>query len=876
MLSRPDHLNADVTAIQFLQLILPPTGPYVLWVKPPARKPFNEFAGTIEELSQKQVDWDASGAAVYHACASFKLAQKDPKGTKPADKRLGRTQHNIAFICSFWLDIDAGQAETGKAPKPYPNARAAVDALLAFCQSVGLPMPLLVSSGNGVHAYWPLDRALSPDEWKIYASGLKALCVKHNLHADPARTADVSSVLRTPGTHNRKFGERVVKCFRLVGPYPLEHFSILKQAGSTARQASASPSPNATPFDLGPMPAHLHGRQRRDLNSLAATDTRPPVLAAAAADQCRQLARMRDEWGRLPEPLWYAALGVLAFCADGDAVGHAWSAGYDGYSHEETQGRLDRARTLSGATTCERFHSLNPALCEACPLWGKIKSPIVLGRQQRATSDDDRAAPFERKEESNEDAEKFKASGAANIDEINGTDLHAEGGCARANVEEQQCAGEGVSLKDFHAYMPRHTYMFAPTGELWPASSVNARVALIHGLDGKGRPKLTPASEWLDQNRAVEQMTWAPGLPVLIQNRLVAEGGWIERKDVTCFNLYRPPIIEPGNAAEAGPWVNHVRKVFAVHADHIINWLAQRVQRPQEKINHALVLGGNQGIGKDTLLEPAKHGVGHWNFCEISPKHLLGRFNGFVKSVILRVNEARDLGDVNRFEFYDHMKAYTAAPPDVLRVDEKNLREHGVFNCCGVIITTNHKADGIYLPADDRRHFVAWSDLTKDDFVLGYWSSLWRWYASGGNRHVAAFLAELDISSFDPKAPPPKTAAFWDIVDASRAPEDAELADIIDKLGNPDATTIVQVANKASCDFAAWIQDRRNRRAIPHRFEKCGYVPVRNDAAKDGMWKINNVRQRIYAKSALSIRDRLKVTDELVKTRSQDKGQASK
>jgi hypothetical protein len=42
------------------------------------------------------------------------------------------------------------------------------------------------------------------------------------------------------------------------------------------------------------------------------------------------------------------------------------------------------------------------------------------------------------------------------------------------------------------------------------------------------------------------------------------------------------------------------------------------------------------------------------------------------------------------------------------------------------------------------------------------------------------------------------------------------------------------------------------------------------------MWKINNVRQRIYAKSALSIRDRLKVTDELVKTRSQDKGQASK
>ena len=55
-------------------------------------------------------------------------------------------------------------------------------------------------------------------------------------------------------------------------------------------------------------------------------------------------------------------------------------------------------------------------------------------------------------------------------------------------------------------------------------------------------------------------------------------------------------------------------------------------------------------------------------------------------------SEARDLGEANRFSFYDHMKAFTAAPPDVLRVDEKNLREYSVLNCCGVILTTNHKA----------------------------------------------------------------------------------------------------------------------------------------------------------------------------------------
>jgi hypothetical protein len=283
------------------------------------------------------------------------------------------------------------------------------------------------------------------------------------------------------------------------------------------------------------------------------------------------------------------------------------------------------------------------------------------------------------------------------------------------------------------------------------------------------------------------------------------------------------------------------------------------------KINHALVLGGLQGIGKDTLFEPVKRAVGAWNVAEPSPGQMTGRFNGFAKSVILRINEAHDLGEFDRYQFYEHLKVYTAAPPDVLRVDEKNLREHNVLNCCGVVITTNYKANGLYLPADDRRHYVAWSNLTKEDFVRDYWIALWDWYERGGIRHVTAHLAELDISSFDPKAPPPKTAAFWDIVDASRAPEDAELADVLDQMKNPDATTIVSITNHATGAFQDWIKDRRNRRAIPHRLEKCGYVPVRNDAPKDGLWVMNGARQVIYAKSELSVSDRLKAASDMAR-----------
>jgi hypothetical protein len=429
-------------------------------------------------------------------------------------------------------------------------------------------------------------------------------------------------------------------------------------------------------------------------------------------------------------------------------------------------------------------------------------------------------------------------------------------------------AAIGVTLDDFFAYMLQHNYIFAPTGDLWPASSVNARIPPIMVGD-----KPVSATAWLDRHKPVEQMTWAPGEPAVITGRMVSHCGWIARPQHTVFNLYRPPLIKPGNAAEAERWLDHIHKIYSNDAAHIIKWCAHRVQRPQEKVNHALVFGGAQGIGKDTLLEPVKRAVGPWNFGEVSPQQLLGRFNGYLKSVILRVSEARDLGEVNRYQFYDHLKAYTAAPPDVLRVDEKNTKEYNVFNCCGLILTSNHKTAGIYLPADDRRHYVAWSDLTRDAFVDDYWTGLWYWYNHGGDRHVAAYLAELDIAEFDAKAPPPKTPAFWEIVDASRAPEDAELADAIDALRkdgiNVDALTLEQVASRATADFGDFLRDRKNARLIPHRFEDCGYVAVRNDDAKDGLWRVQHRRQVIYARAELPPRDRIAAAYKLARHHTQ-------
>jgi hypothetical protein len=434
----------------------------------------------------------------------------------------------------------------------------------------------------------------------------------------------------------------------------------------------------------------------------------------------------------------------------------------------------------------------------------------------------------------------------------------------RANGEDVS----PVSLDTFYAFLPRHAYIYVPTGELWPATSVDARLPKI------GRCK---ASKWFDQNKAVQQITWSPGEPQIIKNKFLLGGGWKEYGGARCYNLYIPPLVNGGDAAQAKRWIEHAAFVYPDTHSEIIRFLAFKAQHPEIKINHALVLGGVPGIGKDTLVEPARRAVGYWNTKTVQPPALLGRFNGFLKSVFLFISEARDLGEINRYQFYEHLKPIVAAPPETIEIDEKNLREYSIPNLVAVVVTTNHK-DAIAVPPDDRRYLVNWSPRVQADFLEQYWRDLWSWYEDGGFDHVAAYLRGLDLSDFNPKSPPPKTTAFWEFVDASRAPENAELADILDALGNPRAVTAASVLNKAEeltpvdkkrdgqplpGTFAHWLTERKNRKQIARRFADCGYVPVQNPDTADRLWRIDEKRQIVFARQELTARDQLAAADRL-------------
>jgi hypothetical protein len=442
-----------------------------------------------------------------------------------------------------------------------------------------------------------------------------------------------------------------------------------------------------------------------------------------------------------------------------------------------------------------------------------------------------------------------------------------------------------IVFEDFYALAPANRCIYRPTRDIWNNEAVDNRLPPQPLLDASGNPVknssgkvvMISASKALALYRSVERMTWAPGEPEIIENKLLIDDGWIEKPGARTYNTYLPPNVVLGDASLAKPWLDHMHKLYRADiANHCIAWMAHRRQHPKEKVNHGLVCIGAPGIGKDMSLVPFRYAIGTWNFRDIMPNDLISKNNDFLCSVAIRVNEARDVGDANRgridrYGLHDHMKALMSSPPETHRINRKYVPEYTALSRAGFITTSNHD-DAIYLPSDDRRNAIAKSGCTLNDFMSDYFDKFFHWlYHEHGINHVAALLQQHKLSNFNPKLAPPKTEAFWTMVNIDRGPEHSELADAIDAValelghkrnanGNiepPDALTIAMLAAKAPT--AEWLMDRKKSRAISHRMQRCGYVLVPNPGAlqSGGYWIIHNKRQAIYARETLSPEQRL-------------------
>ena len=409
-------------------------------------------------------------------------------------------------------------------------------------------------------------------------------------------------------------------------------------------------------------------------------------------------------------------------------------------------------------------------------------------------------------------------------------------------------AGE-VPIGNFVYYGPGNNFIYRPTISYWIAGAVDAAVSPVN-IDGK----LQKASEWLKANQLCTSLTQDPAIEEdYIKGYDCRNGEIVSVPGAAMFNSYRKPTIELGDARLASPFVEHVQRIFnkAGDADQFLNYMAHRVQRPEEKPRFALLIAGGQGVGKDTAVEFCCPAIGVWNVANIDPAAFESNFNEFAASTLVRISEAANLHEMSKWAFNERTKVLIAGSPDVCQINPKYGQKYSVRMYCGVIITTNHLASGIYIPPDDRRYDVI-EAATMDEMGLRderkrreYFSDLWDWFLAGGSNHIAAYLHERDLSDFSASNGQRKTDAHRTVV-AGGMSGDQWLDDIIDELGEPDGLRADWLITKA---VAAGEKDGDVKRKLANSIGRLGYVLFKNPNIKDGRWKIGGKKVTVYVKT---------------------------
>ena len=747
----------DDAAVIFLRQ-LRPAGPWMLLAIDPE-------SGRIEAKTIENTDGVRSFVAKHNGTRNLYYS------LNPTRTRMGKkaAKTDIARIEYVPTDLDPKHDEPPedakkrylteigkfkKKPTAVIDSGNGLNVIFKLAKPIELPEPVIAKGRRRPNGEPQSESLVFDDETqKVIADieGRAAQLMKDLGSA--AGTQNIDRILRLPGTTNlptkKKLREGRVQCQAKLIEFGTSTFA---------------------PDDFPKAPAHQHGEsQSKPKDDKKAKASRPPGTKKELSPRL---------------------IGMLMVPNGGAGVKHY----YDGYTYESRSGLL--YGFLRGCIS----ESIDSYVMYAACVDGKYSGKAIYEHVAEQGGD-----PYG----SYLDRQIERAEAKFDAEDTN-PNAPASGFLS------------GATIDDFYSLLPVHKYIYKHSGELWLLSTIDSLFgSVVIGQEPvkKKKPKKPkkakkdeaaaveedeeddeevemkdkkiPASMWLDRNRPVAQMCWAPGYPQLVKDKLTSEGGWVDRPGVTIFNNYRPPAKVAGDPSKAGPWLDLVKRLYPNEANHIIGFFAHRAQKPGEKPNHCVVLAGPPGVGKDTLLEPLKYAVGPWNFREIAASDVMSAHNDFMKSVVLRISETHDLGDTDRFKFYEKTKTIIAAPPNTTRINIKYIPQYEAMNVTGVVATTNHPNDGLYLTADDRRHFVCSTEVTISDPENAKLPALWDWYHSGGFDHVVAFLQTFDLSksTFDAKRPPPKTTGFWRMVDAGRAPEDSHFMDAIDELGKTDEET---------------------------------------------------------------------------------------
>ena len=330
-----------------LDTVLPTEGRYcVLGL---GRYPDQKFFDTREEVEAQTQTLVDNKFDVYFGCAKY----------GPLNKR---TADNATYFRALWMDIDCGPTKGVPNEKGiiqgYLTQQIGLDELKKFCIAAGMPRPIMVSSGYGVHAYWLIEETVERRDWLPLANRLRELCVEHGIIVDSS-VFEAARVLRIPGTFNFKQAE------------PME-VTVLNENTQTLTYAqwkellgAAEPVDDKPDFlpSISPMMEALMGNKVKRFKN----------IMIKAENGCAQLNYCYQNQDTIEEPLWRSALSITAFCVDKDKAAHMMSSQYPAYNPSEVDKKVAELIANGGPHHCLTFEKINPNGCAGCPHKGKIK-----------------------------------------------------------------------------------------------------------------------------------------------------------------------------------------------------------------------------------------------------------------------------------------------------------------------------------------------------------------------------------------------------------------------------------------------------------------------------------------------------------------------
>lgn len=335
---------------QFYEKALPSQGVYcICGIDPATNRVTTRFAETLDDVFKNIEEIKTKKLNVYVTPASY--------------DGWSRRADNCIFVKTFFLDIDTH----GK--NSYGTKEEVIQALDHLVEVTGLPNPVRIDSGGGIHAYWIMDKDIPNDEWKPLAEKFKALCSSH-IKIDQSVTADAARLMRCPDTLNYRYEPPHMASVLSsdIYVYSLDDFKNLLD-----KQNISGPGDVLSSIKKGLDEDTLAMKKLDNVE----WSFKQIAIRSLEGDGCNQIKSLLEDQQGAARDQWAGGLTIAVHCVDGDTAIHKMSSEYDKYDRNETE---KTARSFGGPRTCEWFTENFPEQCEGCKYKGKINTPLVLGK----------------------------------------------------------------------------------------------------------------------------------------------------------------------------------------------------------------------------------------------------------------------------------------------------------------------------------------------------------------------------------------------------------------------------------------------------------------------------------------------------------------